>query len=1415
MRAINTIAFLLLCLLASSIVHAIPVNLSQTATLLKNGCTPTGNEQYSCEFIFSAVVTPDKQPEKQSTTTLDEEQLFDNVKQVEQTIETTKPALEITKNIDREATPSFENKQRTKIAPSFDFRWELGTYELLNVTHTGPDGKPFLLEEQIFTPTGKDLRYGVNYFRGRTENFTVDWIDWHFKLQNVSFNVDLQPYELNFDSHDLNWAVWNRSLFNTSNSLASSNQGASNYATMFDGSAATWWQPGTTAQPAWFMIRLTNQSAFQLNTINMTYYDNTYKPGSVQIYGSNDALPNGTSGNWTLLATNTSIQGTNTSFNFSNTNSYKFYLVNMSTNNNPANPAVTEMLLEYTPATTTSTRGMYGIINGSTTGPNNQTYLASYDLMVQNTLAAPFNNTITFNNGSATLLTTPEFISSSYCHINNLSTTYAPGANFTYYEFRSDHFSEVGLVLSLSNQSQAFDDWYNTLLSMNGCSAGSLPCWAVRRNDTKIEFPVNDTATDGSIRAGLALYYASNNSMFSDGNRTKYRTLANQIAADSYRYETATIPAKNTRSGVSITRLPFTGRNCASSGLIGCTPDFYEGYFSDTIKFFQYAFAQTGNLTYFSAAQNFTYAALSLNLQNDTDADGWGVAPYNFDYDNTSTYLGHTCGAGCDTWKYQNQPWDDSDAPRYKICDLLRIANKSGGIVGAYLNLSTYCTQFSKTNTFTNTTSCLQYNYNGSCNVGLASGFYQNGLGTYDHTWYNASFAKPKLDEALSHYSWSTKTFDSESCQNPLSFRGTKTLKPLASLMGLDEDSLTYQNTTGNSTSNPFNATPRISPSTIYRNQTLYGYCNGTANTSSLTYNYAWYRNNTLFYNDTARNYCYQETANSSTSCGGLSTGRYALSPPFIYMNYTIPSLSVSAKWQVRFAKRNTENITVPTQCFSNNVTLQLRFYAAFTDAPTFRAVSYGECYNTTSWQLVTSVVNETINTGSYTVNNYQNYLYDGDYSTGTAYSYTLNNYAGSYCDQNLSYYDQCNAYLFDEAIYWAYFISNNTEANTSTITTLNKNDIWTLSCQANDTNGVTTDWYNTSITVSNTAPNASTVLPVNITGGLNCTYTFSDEDGDSESSSTYKWFVNGTASAITTRTIGSSNYSIGASIRCEVTPNDGTTPGTPRNSSNYIPSDTTPPTINSATIPTTGLTSDILTVQLNCTDANSLANGYPKVNWNNPNSVTEGNFTMTLNVTNGLYEKTYTFNTIGSYTNFTFYCTDGSNNQANYTAPTTLTITTGSTPPTGGGGSATTTPNSASCAFRITKPTAILNTGCTAGSKSTPTTVTIFNDQGTTQQYNASVTNVVCSISETTFQIAPNTEKTITVNNCNCPTNSSIQGTLVIQNNACTKTVPIELYENFLVAIFERDSLFATVLIAIGILAVGGIGILVLLSKR
>jgi hypothetical protein len=173
------------------------------------------------------------------------------------------------------------------------------------------------------------------------------------------------------------------------------------------------------------------------------------------------------------------------------------------------------------------------------------------------------------------------------------------------------------------------------------------------------------------------------------------------------------------------------------------------------------------------------------------------------------------------------------------------------------------------------------------------------------------------------------------------------------------------------------NVTTLIVPSLLYTNTTLQGYCNITGvNSTNLTLSAELTNNSQVI--TTNSNMCYQEFANQSTSCGGLSTGGYACgtnvaicnnaidgnwatsthglvnglpysdNQSYVYMNYTKP-VSVdltTSKWQVKRSGNfvpHINNYTIPDSCDASII--QLRNYVSFT----VNLGGCGQCFNTTT----------------------------------------------------------------------------------------------------------------------------------------------------------------------------------------------------------------------------------------------------------------------------------------------------------------------------------------------------------------------------------------------------------------------------------------------------------------------------------
>jgi len=148
---------------------------------------------------------------------------------------------------------------------------------------------------------------------------------------------------------------------------------------------------------------------------------------------------------------------------------------------------------------------------------------------------------------------------------------------------------------------------------------------------------------------------------------------------------------------------------------------------------------------------------------------------------------------------------------------------------------------------------------------------------------------------------------------------------------------------------------------------------------------------------------CYQETANVSNSCGGLSTGKYWLnytgsSNNIILVNYTKPANTSNATWQYS-AGCQVGNITIPLGCFQQSP-LQLK-YEFLNNGIINNSFS---CYNGTGFQLLLKywVPGCTISTP--TTPNMTRWI-DGNWSTGGEWS--------------SNQWSQEGGVIYEEAIWW------------------------------------------------------------------------------------------------------------------------------------------------------------------------------------------------------------------------------------------------------------------------------------------------------------------------------------------------------------------------------------------------------------
>jgi sugar lactone lactonase YvrE len=142
------------------------------------------------------------------------------------------------------------------------------------------------------------------------------------------------------------------------------------------------------------------------------------------------------------------------------------------------------------------------------------------------------------------------------------------------------------------------------------------------------------------------------------------------------------------------------------------------------------------------------------------------------------------------------------------------------------------------------------------------------------------------------------------------------------------------------------------------------------------------------------------------------------------------------------------------------------------------------------------------------------------------------------------------------------------------------------------------------SVAIGNTAPAATqlTLLPANPRAAetLTASYTYSDPDGDLQSSTTVSWFRNGTEDVTlrNTLTVPPSKLAKGQTWRFTVTPSDGTTPGAVATSPTVTIQNSPPAAANLAITPATPNAGEALTASYTYADADGDAQLNSELRW-------------------------------------------------------------------------------------------------------------------------------------------------------------------------------------------------------------------------
>jgi hypothetical protein len=432
------------------------------------------------------------------------------------------------------------------------------------------------------------------------------------------------------------------------------------------------------------------------------------------------------------------------------------------------------------------------ILSPDSPGQNGQTRLQNFYTLVNDLYSRDFAPTHRVLVNGKYLQAPPWYNSSTECGTANLKSGHGvTDPTQSHYLLVSDELSELAIVTALADNDQRMMEIHNTVQALESTLYPGMPCWVaeVKTSPGSITCRSQDTASDATARFGLAYYYAANNPNFPAASRAIYRAAGDALAARHLNVEYAQGCYTSPATSNQLCEWLGGGGN-TSSGQVGDLT-MWIGYHQDVARFLLAAYESTGNTTYAQRAEEVVDQWLSASTFNGTVLT---FGRFNFKWDTAVQPIAPKPG---DAWYWQDgRAWDAADAPRALwMGDVLRAVSLSTGgapLSGAYAKLSQWVQLVHANGTQTATTSCIQYNQNGTAVSGnCGSDYYYNGLGAGLHTYpqNQTPTLDDKLDRALSQYGWNgSKTWNSAACFGI--YRGIRPVKALAAAIGLD--STTY-----------------------------------------------------------------------------------------------------------------------------------------------------------------------------------------------------------------------------------------------------------------------------------------------------------------------------------------------------------------------------------------------------------------------------------------------------------------------------------------------------------------------------------------------------------------------------------------------------------------------------------------------
>jgi len=180
-------------------------------------------------------------------------------------------------------------------------------------------------------------------------------------------------------------------------------------------------------------------------------------------------------------------------------------------------------------------------------------------------------------------------------------------------------------------------------------------------------------------------------------------------------------------------------------------------------------------------------------------------------------------------------------------------------------------------------------------------------------------------------------------------------------------------------------------------------------------------------YNLSETNYCYQESANVSTACGGSSLGFYTMPNQYVYpfsITYKKPlNSALGTIWQVKHGRGDAYNITIPSDCWNANAThLILRMEGlSVLNGSSYSNVS---CWNGAVYETIGNFYNESLNDTYKTNDGIQvmvagqlyGRLFDGDWNNYVTYRDSGGFWARA---QKVSVDYAINGTISEEGMFW------------------------------------------------------------------------------------------------------------------------------------------------------------------------------------------------------------------------------------------------------------------------------------------------------------------------------------------------------------------------------------------------------------